>query len=84
MLKMLKKKIKKRKRKKDSEKKIKKNIYYEIQKKNEIELTPVNKRNKNEDLNIIKDDNIEIHGKRRIKKIRDRKKSESINESAFT
>ena len=51
--------------KKDSEKKIKKNIYYEIQKKNEIELTPVNKRNKNEDLNIIKDDNIEIHGKKK-------------------
>ena len=51
--------------KKDSENKIKKNIYYEIQRKNGIKLTPLNKRIKNEQLNIINDDNFEIHGEKK-------------------
>ena len=51
--------------KRDSENKMIKNNYYKIQKKNEIELTPINRKNKKEELNIIKDDDIEIHGKKK-------------------
>ena len=46
--------------------KIKRNIYYQIQKKNEIELNPNPTKLKNEQLNIIKDDNIEIHGEKKL------------------
>ena len=48
-----------------SKNKINKNIYYKLQKENEIELNGINPENKNRQLNIIKDDNIEIHGKKK-------------------
>ena len=48
-----------------SKNKINKNIYYKLQKENEIELNGINYENKNRQLNIIKDDNIEIHGKKK-------------------
>ena len=49
----------------NSTNKVKKNIFYKLQKETEIELNGINQPTSNNQLNIIKDDNIEIHGKKK-------------------
>ena len=49
----------------NSTNKIKKNIFYKLQKETEIELNGINEEINNKQLNIIKDDNIEIHGEKK-------------------
>ena len=53
--------------KRNNENKSKKIVHYEIQKKNEIELNPKKNKIKKEQLNIIKDNNIEIIGMKKPK-----------------
>ena len=65
----------------NNENKSKKNICYEIQKKNEIELNPKKNIIKKEQLNIIKDNNIEILGlkKQKILEINSESNIELLN-----
>ena len=49
----------------NSTNKVKKNIFYKLQKETEIELNGINQPTSNNQLNIIKDDIIEIHGKKK-------------------
>ena len=52
---------------KNSENKVKKNILYKLQKETEVELNGINQQINNKQLNIIRDDNIEIHGMKKPK-----------------